>query len=333
MGEASPSGFAPRSPWRVPTVTPPAPPCTPLSARRAHCPDAPAHDGCGARGARTSAPSSSPPTFQGALHTLMHTASQHKPVARAFSPRRTQQATTRPSRAPATQTRTPARGAARNRRRRASPPLPACILCFAATPRLTEFRNPTCDFLSHARGAEINSGLGASAPFPRGGRPKKAGTQKVAKIEAQKTCKKKYRKTSTYIISIRLRTACTLGGGGGGVSGGSGAGPARGEPAARRAGVVASRMRPASALRAAERRCATGGRHPGARGERSLTARGWPERLLIWAYMMSCVTCREMLRFPCVRLCGMCMRARAARQRPPARPRGNWSRPRRRRGG
>ena len=152
MGEASPSGVAPRSPWRVLSVTPPAAPRPPRNARRAHCPDAPAHDGCGARGARTSAPSSSPPTFQGALHTLMHTASQHKPVARAFSPRRTQQATTRPSRAPATQTRTPARCAARNRRRRASPPPPACFPPFAATPRLTKFRNPPCGFLSHARG-------------------------------------------------------------------------------------------------------------------------------------------------------------------------------------
>jgi hypothetical protein len=34
------------------------------------------------------------------------------------------------------------------------------------------------------------------------------------------------------------------------------------------------------------------------RGERSPTARGWPERLLIWAYMMSCVTCRERLKIP-----------------------------------
>jgi hypothetical protein len=44
MGEASPSGFAPRSPWRVPSVTPPAPPRAPPSARRAHYPDRPAHD-------------------------------------------------------------------------------------------------------------------------------------------------------------------------------------------------------------------------------------------------------------------------------------------------
>jgi hypothetical protein len=56
---------------------------------------------------------------------------------------------------------------------------------------------------------------------------------------------------------------------------------------------------PASALRAAvrgeRRREAASG---GARGERSPTARGWPERLLIWAYMMSCVTCRERLKIP-----------------------------------
>ena len=167
MGEASPSGFAPRSPWRVPTVTPPAPPCTPLSARRAHCPDAPAHDGRGARGARTSAPSSSPPTSVGAMHTLQHTAHQHKPDARTFALRRVQQPAARPSRAPATQTRTPTRCAARSEQRRASPPPPACFPPFAATPRLTKFRNPPCGFLSHARGAEINSGLGASAPFPR----------------------------------------------------------------------------------------------------------------------------------------------------------------------
>jgi hypothetical protein len=130
---------------------------------------------------------------------------------------------------------------------------------------------PRVGFLSHTGGAGI-SGLGASAPDPRGGRPKKAGTQKVAKIEAQKNMQKKIPKKQAYIYSPsacepRARSA----GGGGGVSGGSGAGPARGEPAARREGVVASRMRPASALRAAERRCATGGRHPGAREEREIT--------------------------------------------------------------
>jgi hypothetical protein len=108
-------------------------------------------------------------------------------------------------------------------------------------PTLTKFRSPPCGFLSHTGGAGI-SGLGASAPDPRGGRPKKAGTQKVAKIEAQK---KHAKKNSISACENRVHARR----GGGGVSGGSGAGPARGEPAARRAGVVASRRRPASALR------------------------------------------------------------------------------------
>jgi hypothetical protein len=155
MGEASPSGVAPRSPWRVRSVAPPAPTRAPPRARCAHCPDRPARDGRGARGARTPSHSSSIPAILGALHTLMHTASMHKPDSHAFALRRVQQPTARPSRAPATQTRTPARCAARNRRRRASPPPPACFPPFAATPRLTKFRNPPCGFLSHARGRKL----------------------------------------------------------------------------------------------------------------------------------------------------------------------------------
>jgi hypothetical protein len=59
---------------------------------------------------------------------------------------------------------------------------------------------PRVGFLSHTGGAGI-SGLGASAPDPRGGRPKKAGTQKVAKIEAQKNMQKKIPKKQAYIYS------------------------------------------------------------------------------------------------------------------------------------
>jgi hypothetical protein len=135
MEEASPSGVAPRSPWRARSVTPPASARAPPNARRAHCPDPPAHDERGARGARTSPPSSSILAFLGAVHTFMHTARHCDPAACASARRRVQQPMARPSRAPATQTRTPTRCAARNRRRRASPPPPACFRSFAATPR------------------------------------------------------------------------------------------------------------------------------------------------------------------------------------------------------
>jgi hypothetical protein len=248
MGEASPCGVAPRSPWRARTVTAPATPRAPPSARRAHCPHQPAHDGHGARGARTSPPSSSTTAFLGAEHTFMHTAHQCDPAARASALRRLQQPMARASRAPATQTRTPTRCAARSRRRRASPPPPACFRSFAATTRLTKFRNPPCGFLSHTGGAGI-SGLGASAPDPKGGRPKKAGTQKCCKNRSTKI----YQKKTSILSSSARETACTLAAGGEG----------RGE---RRVGCGPSA------------RCASsqaGGRSAGARRAGGIRAREW----------------------------------------------------------
>jgi hypothetical protein len=65
MGEASPSGVAPRSPWRARTVTPPASPHAAPAARCAACSDPPARNAHGARAARTPAQP---------LHSLQHNA-------------------------------------------------------------------------------------------------------------------------------------------------------------------------------------------------------------------------------------------------------------------
>ena len=121
MGEASPSGVAPRSPWRARTVTRPASPRTSSRARHAHCPDPPARDGRGARAARTCTPHCPHAPSSCVLHTLMHTARHPEHAAHAAAHRRVEHPTAHPSSARATQTRPPARGAARREQRRAMP--------------------------------------------------------------------------------------------------------------------------------------------------------------------------------------------------------------------